>query len=153
MRNHAIGSGQALYPGGHQEPRDIVPRASPSRPNSMYFAHSPPASPGTTTSSHHTSALAALRSLTLGPSSPPSPPSSNNGGSLWRLSRSMATSPGNSYSKPSTAYLSSTYGNGYSYGYGYDSSSSTGADHPLPTRHPGYSRPKSIELVTPVHGR
>ncbi|EFY90206.1 hypothetical protein MAC_03721 [Metarhizium acridum CQMa 102] len=139
----------------NQEPRDIIPRASPSRPNSMQFSQSPPASPGTIPASHHISALSALRSLNIGPPSPPSPTGSN-GGSLWPFSRSVATSPASSYRRPSGPYLSSTYDTGHHYGpgaYTYDSGSH-GLDRPLPTRHPGaYSRPKSIELVTPVLGR
>ncbi|KAG7118052.1 hypothetical protein HYQ45_015623 [Verticillium longisporum] len=40
-----------------------------------------------------------------------------------------------------------TAGHGYNY-------STSGMDRPLPTRRPtGYSRPKSIELVTPMVGR
>ncbi|GAB0141835.1 hypothetical protein EsHS_00002410 [Epichloe bromicola] len=105
---------------------------------------------------HHSDALSALRSLTMGPPSPPSPTGSNGGG-LWPFSRSIATSPSGSYRRPpSGPHLSSTYDTGYHYSagpYTYDAGSS-GLDRPLPTRHPGaYSRPKSIELLTPVLGR
>ncbi|KAK2591388.1 hypothetical protein QQS21_010913 [Conoideocrella luteorostrata] len=149
------GSNYSYYASEHPEPRDIIPRASPSRPNSMHFSQSPPASPGTVSTAHHSNALSALRSLTIGPPSPPSPTGSH-GGSLWPFSRSVATSPAGSYRRPSAPYLSSTYDTGHYYStgaYTYDSGSS-GVDRPLPTRHPGaYSRPKSIELVTPVPGR
>lgn len=77
--------------------------------------------------------------------------------SIWPFNRSPATSPSTSYSKPATSKMfSSTYDTGY-YGagggltYGMTSSS---IDRPLPSRKPGaYSRPKSIELVTPMIGR
>ncbi|RYO77651.1 hypothetical protein DL766_005563 [Monosporascus sp. MC13-8B] len=52
------GSNLCLYSTGDSEPRDIIPRASPSRPNSNYW--SPPTTP---TSTHHTSAISALKSL------------------------------------------------------------------------------------------
>lgn len=155
MRTYSVSGSHSYYSTGNPEPRDIIPRASPSRPNSMHFSQSPPASPGTSSAYHHTTALSALRSLNIGPPSPPSPTGSN-GGSLWPFSRSVANSPVSSYRRPSGPYLSSTYDTGHHYGsgaYTYDSSSS-GLDRPLPTRHPGaYSRPKSIELVTPVLGR
>lgn len=155
IRAYSVSSNPSYYSTGNQEPRDIIPRASPSRPNSMHFSQSPPASPGTIPASHHISALSALRSLNIGPPSPPSPTGSN-GGSLWPFSRSVATSPASSYRRPSGPYLSSTYDTGHHYApgaYTYDSGSH-GLDRPLPTRHPGaYSRPKSIELVTPVLGR
>jgi hypothetical protein len=156
MRAYSVSSNHSsYYSTGHQEPRDIIPRASPSRPSSMHFSQSPPASPDTMLTSHHTSALSALRSLNIGPPSPPSPTGSNTG-SLWPFNRSAATSPASSYRRPSGPYLSSTYDTGHHYGttaYTYDSGSN-GLDRPLPSRHPGaYSRPKSIELVTPVLGR
>lgn len=115
---------------------------------------SPPVTPGTGSAAYqHTSAISALRSLNVRPPSPPSPTGSSN--NLWPFSRSAATSPHNSYSRPSAAYFSSTYDGGYYGGgaYTYDVSSG-GMDRPLPSRHPGtYSRPKSIELVTPMVGR
>lgn len=144
-----------FYSAGNQEPRDIVPRASPSRPTSIFVA-SPPTTPGTGSGGYyHTSAISALRSLNVRPPSPPSPTGSSS--NLWPFSRSAATSPHNSYTRPSAAYLSSTYDGGY-YGVGsgaYTYDMNTGAmDRPLPSRHPGtYSRPKSIELVTPMVGR
>lgn len=148
------GTSSYLY-SDRAEPKDIVPRASPSRPNSMLFGQSPPASPGTTLASHHSHALSALRSLTIRPPSPPSPSGSHSGG-LWPFTRSMAASPSSSYARPSAPYLASTYDGGHNYnagGYAYDSGP-TGLDRPLPVRHPGtYSRPRSIELVTPVLGR
>lgn len=105
---------------------------------------------------HHTSAISALRSLNIGPPSPPSPTGSS-GSSIWPFGRSVATSPGDSYTRPSAPYLSSTYDSGYYGGgggaYTYDVGPG-GLDRPLPSRHPSaYSRPKSIELVTPVVGR
>ncbi|QUC19470.1 uncharacterized protein UV8b_03711 [Ustilaginoidea virens] len=135
------------------EPRDIIPRASPSRPNSIHFSQSPPESPGTLSTNHHSLALSALRSLTIGPPSPPSPTASNGSG-IWPFSRSAATSPAGSYPRPWGACMSSTYDAGhYQYAtgaYTHDSGSA-GLDRPLPIRHPGASsRPKSIELVTPV---
>lgn len=153
-----------FYSPANPEPKDIIPRASPSRPTSMHFTSSPPSSPRAAGSSmhyhshqhHQTSAISALRSLTIGPPSPPSPTGSN-ASSLWPFGRSVVPSPGNSYTRPSAPYLSSTYDSGYNYGssgaYTYDV---TGAavDRPLPSRHPSvYSRPKSIELVTPMVGR
>ncbi|KAM4054643.1 life-span regulatory factor domain-containing protein [Hirsutella rhossiliensis] len=134
---------------GNPEPRDIIPRATPSRPTSIHLSNSPPGSPGT--KAHHSSAISALRSLNIGPSSPPSPTGSN-GSSIWPFGRSVATSPGTSYTRPSAPYLSSTLDGGHYYGGG--GYTHTYEDRPLPSRHPGaYSRPKSIELVTPVVGR
>ena len=130
----------------------------------MHFSSSPPASPGIMTASttyhqHHSSAVSALRSLNIGLPSPPSPTGSS-GSSIWPFGRSVATSPGNSYTKPSPPYLSSTYDSGYYGGGGGGGGAYTydvgpgGLDRPLPSRHPSvYSRPKSIELVTPVVGR
>ncbi|KAF4581921.1 life-span regulatory factor domain-containing protein [Ophiocordyceps camponoti-floridani] len=124
---------------GQPEPRDIIPRATPSRPTSIRLSNSPPGSPGS--KSHHSSAISALRSLNLGPSSPPSPTWSN-AGTMWPFGRTVAASPGTSYTRPSAAYLSSAM----------DPDSSP--DRPLPPRRPTvHSRPKSIELVTPVLGR
>lgn len=133
-----------FYAAGNPEPRDIIPRASPSRPNSMHL--SPPTSP--TSTGHHTSAVSALRSLSIRDPSPPSPPSSYHT-SMWPFSttRSAATSPSTSFgARPSSNVYSSTY---ESYGYSMTSQGTT--DRPLPSRIPGgYSRPKSIELVTPM---
>ncbi|OAA38075.1 hypothetical protein NOR_06820 [Metarhizium rileyi] len=155
MRAYSVSGNNSYYSLGKPEPSDIIPRAAPSRPNSMHFSQSPPASPGTGSGSHHISALSALRSLNIGPPSPPSPIGST-GGSLWPFSRSAATSPASSYRRPSGPYMSSTYETGHYHGtgaYTYDAGSH-GLDRPLPIRHPGaYSRPKSIELVTPVLGR
>lgn len=118
----------------------------------MHYSTSPPESPGT--SKHYPSALTALRSLNTRPPSPPSPAESSGG--IWPFGRSSATSPSNSYSRPSSSFFSSTYDSGYGGGgYTYDVGS-VGVDYrPLPSRHPaGYSsRPKSIELVTPMIGR
>ncbi|PHH64670.1 hypothetical protein CDD81_4111 [Ophiocordyceps australis] len=161
----SISGGYALHQAAFlPEPRDIVPQATPSRPTSMHLSNSPPASPGSHYHhGHYSSAISALRSLNLGPSSPPSP----TGSGIWPFCRSLAaTSPGNSFSRPylsssssSTAALdqhnkrhSSIYSyNNYTYSHdpGY-----AVLDRPLPSRHPSaYSRPKSIELVTPVIGR
>lgn len=147
------------YASSH-EPRDIIPRATPSRPSSMHFNNtSPPASPSASTSYAHTSsaALSALRSLNIGGARPPSPsasPTSSGGMGIWPFTRSAATSPSTSYTKPSTGFYSTTYdatghyhGSGFGYGYGDES-------RPLPSRHaPAYGRPTSIELVTPTVGR
>ncbi|KAK1769269.1 hypothetical protein QBC33DRAFT_513492 [Phialemonium atrogriseum] len=139
-----------LYSGSHLEPKDIIPRASPSRPSSTHF--SPPTTPN---SSNHTTAISALRSLSIRPPSPPSPTGSYHT-SIWPFNRSPAASPSTSYSKVAPRVFSSTYDPGY-YGvagavsYGMTSSS---IDRPLPSRRPGaHSRPKSIELVTPMVGR
>jgi hypothetical protein len=153
--NHYASANYPFYSAGHPEPKDIIPRASPSRPSSILL-NSPPATPGTGAPTYqHTSAISALRSLNVRPPSPPSPTGSSS--NLWPFSRSAATSPYNSYSRPSAPYLSSTYDGGY-YGaggsaYNYEVTSG-GMDRPLPSRHPStYSRPKSIELVTPMFGR
>ncbi|KXX78007.1 hypothetical protein MMYC01_205278 [Madurella mycetomatis] len=127
---------------GPPEPRDIIPRASPSRPSSTHI--SPPATPATQ------SAVSALKSLSIRPPSPASPVGTYHS-SLWPFARS-ATSPSNSYSRPATIF-SSTYDGAY-YGTGGVDSYGTSSDRPLPSRRPAaYSRPKSIELVTPMLGR
>lgn len=134
--------------------RDIVPQASPSRPNSMHFSQSPPPTPST--ASYHGAAISSLRSLTARPPSPPSPTASS-ATNFWPFSshRSAATSPSTSYTRPSAVHLSSTYDNGYSGGYYTYDISSGRMDRPLPpSRHPSRTRPQSIELVTPmVNGR
>jgi len=145
-----------LFSAGETESsRDIIPQASPSRPGSMHFANSPPHTPNTT-ASYHSSAMSSLRSLTKRPPSPPSPVI-GHGASFWPFNstRSAATSPSTSYTRPSAAYLSSTYDSGYSGGYYTYDVSSGRMDRPLPpSRHPSHSRPQSIELVTPmVNGR
>ncbi|KAK4225536.1 hypothetical protein QBC38DRAFT_258198 [Podospora fimiseda] len=122
---------------GQPEPRDIVPRASPSRPNSTNFSPTTPA----------ISALSALSSVR------PSSPSSVAGTyhpNIWPFSKGSTTdSPNSSYTKPAANYFSSTWDPVYQYD-NYGSS----ADRPLPSRRPNmYSRPKSIELVTPMMGR
>ncbi|KAI0512685.1 hypothetical protein F5B22DRAFT_648534 [Xylaria bambusicola] len=136
----------SFYATGKPEPRDIIPRASPSRPSSNYF--SPPTTP---TSSQYPSAVSALRSLSRRPPSPPSPVSTN--ASIWPFARSAATSPSSSYTQPPSVYPS-TYDGGYQYSaYNYTGSMMT-SDRPLPSRNPpAYSRPKSIELVTPMLSR
>jgi len=136
---HSSGHGPTAYPfySGAQEPRDIIPRASPSRPSSTHF--SPPVSPDT-----HMTAISALKSLSIRPPSPSSPVGTYHA-NLWPFGRSVTTSPSTSYSRPVSGLFSSTYDGAY---YG------TSSDRPLPTRRPGiYSRPKSIELVTPMVGR
>ncbi|KEY63928.1 hypothetical protein S7711_10263 [Stachybotrys chartarum IBT 7711] len=142
-----------FYSAGVPEPKDIVPRASPSRPGSMHFSNSPPTSPGTSAYPYHSSAVSALRSLNVRPPSPPSP--TNTSGAIWPFSRSAATSPSTSYTRPSAGFFSSTYDAAYSGAYTYDMNmGSSGMERPLPSRQPGgYSRPKSIELVTPMVGR
>jgi hypothetical protein len=135
----------SVYPlySGAPEPRDIIPRASPSRPSSMHF--SPPISPDTS----HTSAISALKSLSVRPPSPSSPVGTYHS-NIWPFGRSVATSPSTSYSRPVSGLFSSTYDGAYYSAGGYGTSS----DRPLPSRRPGiYSRPKSIELVTPMVGR
>lgn len=142
-----VGAGLPYYSAVDAAPRDIVPRASPSRPSSNYW--SPPTTP---TSTPYSSAISALKSLSVRPPSPPSPTSAYS--NLFSLTRSAVTSPSTSYSTPAN-YFSSTYDGGYA-GAGYDGS--TGAlssDRPLPSRRPGgiYSRPTSMDLVTPIVGR
>ena len=132
---------------GPPEPRDIIPRASPSRPSSTHI--SPPVTPA--------SAISALRSLSIRPASPTSPVGTYHSG-IWPFARSAAaTSPSSSYSRPAANLFSSTYDGAY-YGGGYGAGGGdyygTSADRPLPSRRPAaYSRPKSIELVTPMLGR
>ncbi|KAK4140321.1 uncharacterized protein C8A04DRAFT_39978 [Dichotomopilus funicola] len=127
---------------GPPESRDIIPRASPSRPSSTHV--SPPVNPA--------SAIAALKSLSVRPASPTSPVGTYHQG-IWPFARSTtATSPSSSYTKPSPGFFSSTYDGAY-YGAGADYYG-TSSDRPLPSRRPtAYSRPKSIELVTPMLGR
>ncbi|KAK0722458.1 hypothetical protein B0T26DRAFT_644033 [Lasiosphaeria miniovina] len=143
--HHSRSHAAASYPfySGVPEPRDIIPRASPSRPGSM--AYSPP-------SISHTSAIAALQSLSIRPPSPPSPIGTYQT-SMWPSTRSAATSPSSSYTRPVSGMFPSTY-DGVYYGAGTASAYGTSSDRPLPSRRPGiYSRPKSIELVTPMMGR
>ncbi|KAG5986373.1 hypothetical protein E4U43_005534 [Claviceps pusilla] len=157
METYSMGTDYSYHDKEYAEPRDIIPRASPSRPVSTHLNRSSPASPGTTSTAHYSSALSALRSLSIAPSSPPSPTGSHAGGGRWPFSRSVATSPSGSDRRPSVPYLSSTVDTSYqnnAVAYTYD----TGAnrpDRPLPSRQPGSasSRPKSIELVTPILGR
>ncbi|KAK5664256.1 hypothetical protein OQA88_474 [Cercophora sp. LCS_1] len=131
---------------GAQEPRDIIPRASPSRPSSMHF--SPPISP----EANHQSAISALKSLSIRSPSPPSPVGTYHP-NIWPFGRSVATSPNNSYSRPVSNLYPSTYDGAY-YGANAIAGYGTSSDRPLPVRRPGiYSRPKSIELVTPMVGR
>ncbi|KAI0406601.1 hypothetical protein F4802DRAFT_87028 [Xylaria palmicola] len=140
-------SSLSYYNSDKPEPRDIVPRASPSRPTSNYF--SPPTTP---TTSQYTSAVSALRSLNRRPPSPPSPVSMN--ASIWPFARSAATSPSSSYTQSHNVYPS-TYDGGYAGAtYSHTGSSMTISDRPLPMRNPPtYARPKSIELVTPMISR
>lgn len=118
----------------HHSPRDIIPQASPSRPNSTLFSTSPTTnSHHTSYSYHHESAVSALRS-SLGAARPPSP-GSPSGTSIWPFRRSSAATSDSS----SSYYKTSTYDPTY-----YERP-------PLPSRQPvGYSRSKSIELVTPI---
>jgi hypothetical protein len=153
VRNYNDGS-YSISAGSHPEPKDIIPRASPSRPNSMLFNSSPPASPGALYDQHrqHSSAITALRSLHV---RPPSPPSPSGGSSIWPFSRSPIQTPSTSYSRPSAAFFSSTYdvGMGSNNAYTHDMGPRS-MDRPLPSRRPGSdARPRSIELVTPMIGR
>ena len=141
-------SSTAHYPfySGHPEPRDIIPRASPSRPSSTYF--SPPTTPG----ANHTSAVSALKSLTICSPSPPSPVGTYHP-NIWPFARSTAASPNNSYSRPASGFFPSTYDGAY-YNAAALNGYGTSSDRPLPSRRPDtYARPKSIELVTPMVGR
>ncbi|EPE04904.1 hypothetical protein F503_00058 [Ophiostoma piceae UAMH 11346] len=158
-----------IYAHQPQEPRDIIPRASPSRPSSTYYSHPsagmPSAMSSTMPNTSTSSAIAALRSLSLRDASPPSPTTAPTSAGIWPFSsssRSTATSPSNSYTQSSAVYAT-TYDNGYYrtgapnyYSYGSESAgfAGAGAERPLPPRRPGsYSRPKSIELVTPLLGQ
>jgi hypothetical protein len=93
-----------------------------------------------------------LRSLNRRPPSPPSPVSMN--ASLWPFTRSAATSPSSSYTSSANVYPS-TYDGGYTTStYGHTTGGMMTSDRPLPMRKPPvYSRPKSIELVTPMLSR
>ncbi|KAI5868042.1 hypothetical protein GGS23DRAFT_8567 [Durotheca rogersii] len=152
-RGHdSFGGSTLVYPAGSEEPRDIIPRASPSR-------WSPPTTPasgqhtgGQYTNGQYTSAVSALRSLSIRPVSPTSPMA---GSAMWSFARSALASPSTSYTKTSPSFYPSTYDNGYIVtGYKYGQGGGTTSDRPLPARRPGaYSRPKSIELVTPIVGR
>ncbi|KAK3375237.1 hypothetical protein B0H63DRAFT_272477 [Podospora didyma] len=138
----------AHYPfySGVPEPRDIIPRAAPSRPSSLAFP--PPATSTMAFSPPATSAISALKSLSIRSPSPPSP----GGTYQWPFGRSAATSPSSSYSRTTPGLYSSTYDGTY-YGTGVNTYG-TSSDRPLPSRRPGvHSRPKSIELVTPMMGR
>ncbi|OTB06911.1 hypothetical protein M426DRAFT_9335 [Hypoxylon sp. CI-4A] len=136
-----LGANLPYYLAGNPEPRDIIPRASPSR-------WSPPTTP---TNGPYTNAVSALKSISIRPMSPTSAAANN---AVWPFTRSAVTSPSTSYTKPTHNFYSSTYDNGYAVtGYGYAQGGAT-SDRPLPSRKPGaYSRPKSIELVTPIIGR
>ncbi|KAK4137439.1 hypothetical protein BT67DRAFT_109195 [Trichocladium antarcticum] len=131
---------------GPPEPRDIIPRASPSRPSLTHI--SPPTTPAS-----HTSAVSALKSLSIRPASPTSPTGAYHS-SIWPFGRSVnATSPGNSYARPTTSFFPSTYDGAY-YSTGGSDYYGPSSDRPLPSRSPAtYLRPKSIELVTPMLGR
>ncbi|CAK7226602.1 hypothetical protein SBRCBS47491_006287 [Sporothrix bragantina] len=153
------------YFGEYREPRDIIPRASPSRPSSTYFSLPPtPNNMSSTMPATTSSAMAALRSLSLRDASPPSPTLAPSSSGIWPFStRSSAVSPSTSYTQPSAVYASTyDHGHGYYrstgasnyYTYGAGSSGYLAAERPLPPRRPGsYSRPKSIELVTPLLGQ
>lgn len=150
-----------FYAAGNPEPRDIIPRASPSRPTSTHFS-SPIAMTAPTTidtSYSHSSAMSALRSLSVRDPSPPSPTlTSGYPSGIWPFTRSAVASPSTSYNQSRTSYYSSTYdATGYyagAAGSGYSYMTSPSTERPLPARRAGtYSRPKSIELVTPLVGR
>ncbi|UKZ80623.1 hypothetical protein TrVFT333_008386 [Trichoderma virens FT-333] len=122
----AVHNSYAHYPGDKSEPRDIAQLDA--------LQQLSPASPGTALN-YHTSAMSALRSLNVRPPSPPSP----TGSGIWPFSRSSATSPNNSYTRPSTSGLfssASTYDLGYGGTYSHDSASGA-MDRPLPSRNPG----------------
>lgn len=135
------------YASDASEPKDIIPQASPSRPGSMIFASSPPATPG---NHYHESAVSALRSLSHA-RRPPSPPSPTTTTGFWPFGKGAAPSPSASYVRPSAGYLSSSnYDAGYYGGSGGFTYSGPTDHRPLPSRS---SRPKSVELVTPIIGR
>ncbi|KAL8387950.1 hypothetical protein RB595_009555 [Gaeumannomyces hyphopodioides] len=157
----------SLYPyysAANAESRDIIPRASPSRPNSMHY--SPPTTPSS--QANHSSAILALRSLSIRDSSPPSPGgimgtyhpniwpfTSTSGGGGGSARGPSTASPSTSYSRPASTVFSSTYDSAY---YGAAAPYGGGAPtlerpHPPLRRAGTYSRPKSIELVTPMVGR
>ncbi|KAI1268668.1 hypothetical protein F5Y18DRAFT_238800 [Xylariaceae sp. FL1019] len=146
IRTHDIYSGGSLpfHAAGNPEPRDIIPRASPSRPSSNFF--SPPTTP---TNFQYTSAVSALRSLNRRPPSPPSPVASS--ASIWPFARSAANSPSTSYTTPSHFY-SSTYDGAYTTSaYSHTGNGVLSTDRPLPSRnHSAYARPKSIQLIQPT---
>ncbi|OAA67981.1 hypothetical protein SPI_00176 [Niveomyces insectorum RCEF 264] len=170
--NHSSSSRTySVYYNDNTEPRDIIPRAAPSRPSSTYFslptssaaAGAKASVSASTAASTSSSAIAALRSLSLRDASPPSPPLPSSASGIWPFShRSTAASPSTSYGRPSGPVYAATYDQGYyrtgapNY-YAPDagqSSAGLGTERPLPIRRPGsYSRPKSIELVTPLLGQ
>ncbi|XWW97056.1 hypothetical protein V2A60_005037 [Cordyceps javanica] len=134
--DYSLARRQSYY-ASDTEPKDIIPQASPSRPNSMLLATSPPATPGTYYGSKPESALSALRSLTaIHPPSPPSP--TGSAGGFWPFGKNTATSPSSSYARQHMLSMEASYT--------YHAST----DRPLPSRS---SRPKSSELVTPIIGR
>jgi hypothetical protein len=144
--SHTLSTHSSFYATSQTEPRDIIPRASPSRPESHFSPPTPPSSHDQTSD-----AIKALRSLSIRPPSPPTP-SSTYHPSIWPFTKSTTASPASSYTRPLSGLFSSTYDGGYysAAGYGVTSPST---ERPLPSRRPGpHSRPKSIELVTPMIG-
>ncbi|RKU40305.1 hypothetical protein DL546_000989 [Coniochaeta pulveracea] len=144
--SHTASAQYSFYGTSQTEPRDIIPRASPSRPQSHFSPPTPPSSHDQTSD-----AIKALRSLSIRPPSPPTP-SSTYHSSIWPFSKSTTASPASSYTRPLSGLFSSTYDGGYygAAGYGVTSPST---DRPLPSRRPGsHARPKSIELVMPMIG-
>jgi len=137
------GGNYPFYASGNPEPRDIIPRASPSRPSSLHLSSPPPSA------ALPTSAMSALRSLSIR-DGPPSPPGTYHGSSIWPFARS-----------PSTSYTRSAFPSTYdTAGYYYSAGAAAGyaseQQPPTPTsRRPGnhHARLKSVELVTPMVGR
>ena len=138
----------ALYQSEGTGSRDIIPQALPSRSSSTYLNYAPTSQGDRRAQTHRSTAVSSLRSLNVRPPSPPSPDGRHG---FWPFGRGsgISQSPGASFARLPTSYRPATYDSGYSY-----DAENSGLDRPLPSRHPAKSsRPKSIELVTPMVGR
>ncbi|KAG5980814.1 hypothetical protein E4U55_003593 [Claviceps digitariae] len=152
METYSIGVDHSYHSAEYTEPRDIIPRATPSRPIPPRYTQSP----STSSTPHYSSAVSALRALAITPSSPPSS-NTNSSVGFWPFSRSGSSE---SHRRPSVPHMSSTYDTSYDTSYQYNTGTytsdtgSSGLDRSLPIRHPAAnSRRKSTDLVTPVLGR
>ncbi|KAH6874789.1 hypothetical protein B0T10DRAFT_498561 [Thelonectria olida] len=92
-------SNYPFYSAGVQEPRDIIPRLSPSKTSSDRLSPSPTTPDTSSTTYQRSSAISALRSLNTRPPSPPS-----NGSFSFRNVIPFSRSPGanhpGTYSRP-----------------------------------------------------
>ena len=144
-------SGYPFYATDNPVPRDIVPRASPSRPTSTRLAsdQSPPNMPPHTYHASGTLSMPVSLGVLLCRSfhgNSPSLPSPDTAGGDWPFSSAgtsqstMTNSSSNSTSSSSGIF--STTGNGIQEYGGY-------SEEPLPSQQPGgrYSRVRNIELL------